>query len=265
MVWFAVGLGVLAVGAAVVAILARNERRDLLGNETLTAAQLRELHQAATEAAGPDAFRQSVELKGHSAAHVDGLLTSELTSTPCVWYRQKVTRKYEEVRRDSEGNRTTSQREEVMTDNHSDKAFFVADETGRIAVVPGDSVEGARKVLSEFRQAERGGGSSKLEFGSFKLSLPTGGGRGGTLGYEYEEWVLAEGVQLFVCGEAVDRGGKLSVREPQGKGSLMITTKSEEELIEGAGTRYKIAVATSIVAGLASVVVAVVAAVGALG
>jgi hypothetical protein len=258
MVWFAVLLAVVAAGSGVTAHLARGERRRLLGNETLTAAQLRELHAAATEAAGPDVFRQEVELKGRSGAHVDGLLTSELSGTPCVWYRQKVTRKYEETRRDSDGNRSTVQREEVMTDHHSSQAFFVVDETGRIPVVPGKGVQGARKVLSEFRQAGPRGGSSTLELGSLKLSIPSGN-RGGTLGYEYEEWVLAQGVPLFVCGEAVDRGGRLSVREPEGSDRLLITTKSEEELVEGAEKRFRYAAAGGALAAVAAAVVLVVA------
>ncbi|WP_110180401.1 GIDE domain-containing protein [Nocardioides solisilvae] len=257
MIWVAVGLAVAAAVAAWTAHQAREERRRLVGNETLTAAQLRELHAAAGEAAGPDAFREPVELKGRAAAHVDGLLTSELTSTPCVWYRQKVTRKYEEVRRDSDGNRRVEQREEVMTDHHSDKAFFVVDETGRIPVVPDKSVQGARKVLSEFRQAEGGGGSSRLTFGSFSLDLPSGN-RGGTLGYEYEEWVLPEGAQLFVCGEAVDRGGRLSVRKPQ-SGKLVLTTRTEEELVEGAEKRFRWAALGGIAAAVGAVVALVVA------
>lgn len=253
MYWLAAALAVLAAGAAFMAHSARSERRALLGTETSSAADLRALHEAATAAAGHDTFRQKVELKGSTGAHVDGLLTSELTDTACVWYRQKVTRKYEEVRRGSGDERdTVQQKEEVVADNHSTQAFFVVDETGRIPVVPGKSVSGARKVLSEFRPAGREDSATRLELGSFKVSLPSSR-QGGTLGYEYEEWVLPERVQVFVCGEAVDRGGRLSVREPEGADELVITTRSEEDLLAGTEKQFRLGVAVAVAAAVGAV------------
>lgn len=208
---------------------ARGAVGDLLSVETTTTAFVHELHQTAVGAAGVGAYRERVEFEGVVAPGPSGALSSEVSKTEAVWHRHRVTRHYEQVRRDSEGRRRTSKRTEKVADNSTREPFLLRDDTGEITVVPVDGVRHAHKSVSEFKESEQRGGATEIALGSFSLSLPRESG--GTLGYEYEEWVLAPGTRVFVSGDVIDRNGHLEVRAPEG-GKLLVSTRSEEELLE---------------------------------
>lgn len=209
---------------------ARGAVGNLLSVETSTTAYVRQMHETATAAAGPGAYRERVELEGVVAPGPQGPLRSEVSGSECVWHRHTVTRHYEEVRRDSEGRRRTSKRREKMADSTTRDPFVLRDAAGEILVVPVGGVRDARKSVSEFRDTDRREETTDIRLGSFSLSLPRES-RGGTLGYEYEEWVLPAGTKVFVSGEVVDRGGQLEVRAPE-DGELIVSTRSEDELLE---------------------------------
>lgn len=230
---FVVAVAAVALGAFLLygAHKARRATSDLVSVETSPTSMVHELHRNALSAAGPGAFRERVEVAGTVVAGPQGVLRAEVSGTECVWHRHRVTRHYEEVRRDSEGRRRTSQRTDEMTDAASREPFVVRDEHGEITVVPTHGVPDARKSVSEFRDREQDRQGTELRLGSFSLSLPTQD-RGGTLGYEYEEWVLAPGTRVFVSADAVDHDGTLELRAPEG-GRLLVSTRSEEELLEG--------------------------------
>jgi hypothetical protein len=228
----------------------------LVGTETSRAADVHELARAAADAAGPGAFSHRVELKGTAVPGPRGLLTSEITDTTCLWYRHKVTHHYQESYRTKEGDRRTRRKEEVVVDNASKQSFRLRDESGEITLVPTARVNGPRKVASEFRQDE-GGRGTKVQLGRFSMTLPTSGDR--TIGYEYEEWVLQPDTQIFVSGEAFDDRGELEVRGPQGPDKMLISTRSEEELIEhhqGETTKARIFAGLAVVAAVVLVVLA---------
>lgn len=233
MSWFFIA-AVIALGfgglSLVKARKARSTVGELLGVETSTTAYVRQMHEAAVGAAGVGAYRERIELEGTVAPGPGGPLSSEISTTECVWHRHKVTRHYEEVRRDNEGRRRTSKRKDKMVDTSTREPFILRDETGEIAVVPVNGIRHARKSVSEFREADRRNDSTDIRFGSFSLSLPRGNQGGGTLGYQYDEWVLAPGTRVFVSGDVVDRNGHLEVRAPEG-GRLLISTRSEDELL----------------------------------
>lgn len=236
-------------------------QRKLLGTETSTTGLLRELMTAATEAAGPGSFSEHVEVEGTAQPGAKGLLTSEVSKTECVWHRHQVTRKYKDVTTDSEGKRRTTTREEVVAKNTTKEPFLLRDADGDVTIVPSTAVKGARKSVSEFREAKGRNKQTKLELGSFSLSLPTADRDGETIGYQYEEWVLTADTPIFVQGEAVDRNGKLQIRDPKGKEKLLITTSSEDELLDevrGDGRKNLLFGAGAVVAGLAAIVYGIV-------
>lgn len=239
------GFLVVAAIAAVVAVVAllvgrsaQRRRGRMLATETSTVATLTTLAATAREAAGAGSYREVVELSGEAVPGPGGPLTSPETGTPCVWHSHTITRRYTQVSKDSQGNRTSSTEEETVTDEASETPFVLRDGTGEIRVEPSVAVEGARKSLSEFREGRRGGGRD-------------------TIGFEHEEWVLEPGTRLFVSGEVCDEGGVLVVRAPA-KGDLLITTRSEEQLLESAAGSARIAGIVSRVAAGAAVVLAVV-------
>ncbi|MCK1797505.1 E3 ubiquitin ligase family protein [Streptomyces sp. XM4193] len=223
-----IGLAALAFGALVAfKVRGTNERINRLERtETVTISDLRAMQQAAAEAAGPGHFRYPCEVVGVARAHRDGLITSQLKEIRCVWHRHKITRKYEEFRRDSKGRRQKETRHEVVSQHRSGTAFFVEDASGKVVVRPsGADVVGAAKPLNNFvqQQGDRGGVS---------VGPLTFGGHGGTVGFKHEEWVLREGVQLFVHGEASDVNGYLEIGKPAESGEYIVSAKSERELLK---------------------------------
>jgi hypothetical protein len=249
----AVALG-LAGYLAWQALQAKERHKKMFLTETSTTGFVKELHQTAVGAAGVGVFAEHVELEGVAIAGPDGLLTSEISKTPCVWHRHKVTRKYKDVYHDSKGNRKTRTREEEMTSHRSRDPFLLRDDDGEIKVVPFRSVKGARKVVSEYK--EHKGSTTNLKLGSFQISLPTSGD-GATLGHTYEEWVLLPDTRIFVSGQANDKDGELALRDPKGKEDLVISAKLEDELLDEASgevKKYAALAALAVVAAIAILV-----------
>lgn len=234
---------------------AQGRRSHLLAVETLTTGTIKALSDAAAGAAGPGAFRQRVEVVGTTQPVASGPLTSELSKTECVWHRHKVTRRYHHLERDSKGNQTRSTREEVMAENTTKDPFLVRDVDGTIPVVPTRVVQGARKSLSEFREPTAHDGEATVSLGPFELNL---GGGDNTIGYEYEEWLLPVGKKVFIQGDATDASGELAIVEPEGSPKLIISTKSESELLEAAAKETTILRVASAIAAVFAVVFVVI-------
>ena len=183
MIWIGIAGLALAAVCAYLARAAHARARSMESTETLPVRDLRSLHEAAARAAGPGNFRYRCEVAGHARPHRDGVLRSELEELECVWHRHKISRKYEEIYRDGNGNRKRRTRTDVLSEHSSSTAFFVADATGKVAVHPaGHEVVGAEKVLDRFDPLVPGG--NRLELGPLSLNL---GGGDGTLGYLREE------------------------------------------------------------------------------
>lgn len=232
--WWAVGtiLGLaIAAGTFFMGRSTQRRRGHLLGVETLPTDTIRALCAAAGAAAGPGSFRQAVEVVGTAEPGPDGPLTSELSHTECVWHRHQITRRYRHHETDSQGKRTTRTREEVVAQNTSERPFLLRDPAGTISVLPSRPIDGATKTLSEFREPTTHDTATTVRMGPLEIDL---GGGDNTLGFEYEEWVLTPGTKVFVHGEATDAGGELAIVEPAGKAKLVISTKSETQLLETA-------------------------------
>jgi E3 Ubiquitin ligase len=226
----------------------------MTGAETVPCADLAALRDAAAEAAGPGSFRLACEVIGTAEAGDAGLLTAELSSTKCVWHRHVVRRRYESVSTDSKGNRTRTTTTERVAEHSTSTPFVVRDASGTMVVDPGDvTIDRAERVVNRFDPA---GVSGLLSVTGLSGVTPSGGG---TLGYEYEEWVVRPGQRMYVLGEASDRDGRFVIAKPE-EGQFVVSTRSEEELTRGA-TRDRmiatIAAPVAAVAGLALVVAGV--------
>lgn len=260
---FIVALIALAIAAYMMWTVksAKDEKSRLLRVETLSTAQLKELHQAAALAAGEGAFSEIVELEGKLAAGPDGILTSELSQTECVWHRYKVSRKYRDVRYDDEGRRKVETREEVVSDERTRDPLHLVDEHGEVVVVPSQNPKGAKKSVNRFEdKVEKDESKTHLKVGKFELNLSNtdrNRGDGDTLGYKYEEWILLPGTKVFVQGEATDRGGRLEIRDPKGKAPLVISTKMEQDLLDDADEKIENSKKFAMFAGGVAVVAAI--------
>ena len=229
-----------ALLAAVVAAIAwwtgrsaTRRRGRLLATETSTVATLTKVAAAASAAAGPGSYREVVELSGEAHPGPAGRLTSPETGTPCVWHRHTVTRRYTQVTKDAEGKKSSSTAEETVTSETSSSPFVLRDATGEVLVEALADVDGG-----QFREGRRGGARD-------------------TIGFEHEEWVLEPGTRLFVTGEVSDAGGVLTIRKPA-KGDLVVTTRSEDQLLESAAGSVRTSGIVMKVAAVAAVVLAVI-------
>ncbi|MFK0294661.1 E3 ubiquitin ligase family protein [Streptomyces sp. NPDC090442] len=234
MIW--VGLVGLVVAAccAYLARTANTRARAMESTETLPVRELRALHEAAAEAAGPGHFRHRCEVVGQALPHESGVLRSELENQECVWHRHRITRRYEESYRNGTGSsRRRRTGTEVVAQNSSTTAFFVEDGTGRMVVRPGnEEFIGAEKVLDRFEPHT--GNGNRLTLGPVSLDL---GGGDGTIGYRREEWIVRPGSRTYVLGEASDAGGRLALGAPVEGGVFVLSAKSEEELLRAENHR----------------------------
>ncbi|MEW1653859.1 MULTISPECIES: E3 ubiquitin ligase family protein [unclassified Streptomyces] len=236
--------------------MANVRARAMERTETLPVRELKALHGAAEEAAGPGHFRYRCEVAGQALPHKNGALRSELEGAECVWHKHKITRRYEERYRDGSGNRKRRTRTEVVSENSSVTAFFVEDGTGRMVIRPGsENFIGAEKVLDRFEPHT--GSGNRLAIGPLSLDL---GGGNGTIGYRREEWIVRPGSRAYVHGEASDASGLLAVGAPAEGGVFVLSARSEEELLRSEGHRmlgYGIGTGLAALAGLTLIVLGI--------
>jgi len=253
MLWIVGVVLVLVAAGLLLAAGAQRRKLDLMtGTQTTTAGELKTLSESVAKDIGAGSFAETAEVKG--TIRCEQPLTSELTSTPCVYYEMRVTREYEETYwdTDTKGNRTQRHRRgsENVSQNTRSCPFDVEDSTGRVAVDPAGAAINSEKVYDRFEPGEPRGTSLSIGRWSLNLaSLALGAGRR-TLGYKYEEKVVPLGRLIYVLGEASDAGGRLSIRKPTKKDvSFIVSLKSEEELTRSAsGTNRGLTIAAGVLA-----------------
>lgn len=238
-VWIA---GIVLIVAGVVAFFfMRGTKRDLhamIGTETFTIPELETERGASDEVGARGSFRKTAEVVGAAHPRPEGVLTSELSKSDCVWYRYTVEREYEHTEY-RDGRRRTSRRTEKLTDHASQAGFAVVDEQGRtIGVDPsGERPDKPEQVVDRFEPHE--GGRSSMELFGVKIpNIGRGGNR--TIGYKYKEWIVRPGQRLYVHGEVHDRIGPLVIGKPEDGGFFVISTRTEAELRKSHETRHKL-------------------------
>ncbi len=232
-----------------------------------TAAELAEMAEEVAGELGPGSYNEQVEMRG--LIECDNPLVSELSQTPCVYYRMSIYRKYEEQYEeyDQQNERSvirTRQGRDSIASNTRSCSFTLRDESGRIEVMPDGASIDAEKVLASFEPENRmlGGNGMQLSFGNFRMSMGggmgmgmgMGGGGRRTLGYELEEWALPVGRNVYVLGEASDGEGRLALHKPsQRANKFLISPKSKQALIQSNQNKalgFTIGAAIAALAGL---------------
>ncbi|WP_407553303.1 GIDE domain-containing protein [Streptomyces sp. Pv4-95] len=230
---FLLGLGALSVFQV---LRARKRIHAMVTTETVASHELRELHQAAVGAVGPGAFRRRIEAAGTARPHPSGPLTSQLGRTECVWFRTRITRKYE-TRTGSGNGGNLARKSQVVSDFLSASPFLVEDGSGATVVVPAKGiVDHAPKTVDHF-EPYRPGDNKPLGF----LDIPGVTRHERTLGHQQEEWVLRDGAQFYVRGEARDdERGELTIGAPSDGSPFLMTGLSEQDLIAVERNKKKI-------------------------
>jgi hypothetical protein len=236
-----IGLVVLAIAAACL-YGARHERSKV--------DQLQATETYACSDIGDALAGRLCEVAGAAQPGPGGLITAPQSGDDGVWFAHKVTRHWWEVEPDdgdSDHRAERRKRERVVSEQRSEQPFAVDDGSGRVLIHHGghklERAPGVRKVSA------RGG--------------PPEGYKKGVVGFveqlddrrewfEYEEWLLPAGTQLFVSGEVGLHGDALAIGKPSNGGQLVISTKSEEELLKSSGRNAKILQVIAIAAAVAA-------------
>lgn len=183
---------------------------------TYTADLLNDIYRQVASAVGAEALAQRCEVNG--SVEADSPLLAKVSGKMCVAYRFTVNREYEETITATDQQGTTQTRvqrgSEVIESGDVRMPFYVRDETGRVLIDP----EGATIEWQETASI-------------FEPANDPGFARRRALGIRRTEQALLIRERVFVLGHAVDRGGQVAIaRGPKG-GRMIISRKSERQLI----------------------------------
>jgi len=229
------------------------------GTETLSCADINALSSGVSAEVGGGEFRQRCEVVGQAAPGEGGTIRAPHSGADVVWHHSTVRHQYWEMQEqvvDGQRRRNRVERSEVVSNITSAQPFMVDDGTGAVAVAPdGADVDHPERVLDRFDPHVE---SQPLPSGLMGLvgSVLRSGASSGTLGFEYEEWVIRPGARLYVHGEVSDASGRVAFAKPD-KGRYIISTRSEEQIVgsaERGATIARVITGVLAVAGVALVV-----------
>lgn len=234
----------------------RGELHAMIGAETLPIGQLETLRGASDEVGARGGFRKQCEVVGGAFPRPEGLLVSHLSGTECVWHRHEVVRHYRHVHYNTNGRRQESKRREGVAGHTSTEGYALRDGQGvLIGVDPnGTAPDRPEQVVSRFEPYQPQGPNL------FGVQLPKLFDTNNTIGYEYKEWVIRPGQQLYVLGEVHDKIGPLVIGKPEAAGHFIISTRGEDELRKQRGTQHKLLSIGVLVAAPLGLVVTIVGA-----
>jgi hypothetical protein len=233
------GAALVVGGAACLSAASRTQRRvhAMMATETLSVLELEELRRISDELGARGGFRKVCEVVGQAHPAPHGLLTSELTGTPCVWHSHRIQRRYRHRSRDSRGNVEVTTRTETVAEHTSGQGFALIRDGLTIGVDPGGQrPDGVEQVTDRFEEAAPGSRPGGL---MGVLDVLTGTGDD-TLGYQYTEWVIRPGTPMYVLGEVHDAIGPLVIARPTDrKLPFVISTRTEEQLTHSGRTQQR--------------------------
>lgn len=233
-------IGILLLLAAAICLWVWRGRRARLtaigATETYTASLLSDIHRQVVMAVGADALAQRCEVAG--AVEVDAPLLGKVSGKMCVAYSFTVNREYEEpvTETDSQGRtQTRVQRGSESLESGDVRApFYVRDDTGRVLVDPAGAEIDWQPTADVFEQAHDPGLARRR-----------------TLGIRRTEKALLVGERVYVLGHVVDRGGQPAIARGPAGDRMIISRKSERQLIiETERSARNLLIAASVCGGL---------------
>jgi E3 Ubiquitin ligase len=239
--WFILGILLIAAAGILYAVSQSNKRQSLALaiTDMMPVGDPLALYDKVSAEVGKGAFVQRVTVQG--TLECDQPLQAELSNAPCVAFRQRVERRYEEEyeEQDGDGNRVRRTREgsESVSSNEGRTPFAVRDDTGRVAVaLDGADLEMVTTV-DRFEPGNPGMQGGMLQLGGFQLNLggfnPMEGRR--TLGYHFHEEIVPVGRTVYVLGSATDAGGSLAIgTSHQRHEPFLVSLRNREQLLQSA-------------------------------
>ncbi len=208
--------GVIAIGLVIGAVLRGRTRSEISGTETTAVQDVAE--------------GRRVELKG--VAKHNSPLEAPYSKTPCVQYAYRL--KQRERRKTSEEGRTRYQWRTIDSGSQA-IPFVLADATGEIAIRPDGASFESRTFVDQYVQPGQQAGLENIESGMMKTMLQGASLLGGmTVKQKVEVTGIAVDEPVYILGEVSrDASGNLAVVE--GEESMLVSAKSEEELLRAYG------------------------------
>ena len=164
----------------------------------------------------------------------DEPLISPLGNKPCIYYSMKVTSSRVEhyTEKDSEGRTVNKSRTitDTLDQSTNSTRFKINDGTGTVMVDPQNGqFEGLIKSVdkSETRTANQG---ASISFGNFSLNLSNSFSPKEPETIKYEEEIIGLDRRLTVIGTLCDKMGEFEITK-QGKTPVIVSTKSQDEMI----------------------------------
>lgn len=250
---------VIAVAAAFVQRHQGGKAHAAKATETLSCADINTLSGGVSAEVGGGGFHQRCEVVGQAAPGQGGVIKAPHSGADAVWHHSTVTHRYWEMEErvvDGQRQRNRVERDETVSDITSAQPFAVSDGTGSVVVSPdGANVDKPERVADRFEpqvtQEQLPSGLAGV-LGSFLRA----GDQSGTIGFEYEEWIIRPGARLYVHGEVSDATGRVAFAKPS-EGRYIISTRSEEQIVGAAERNATIATGVGGVLGVAGVVLVI--------
>lgn len=232
------------------------ETLEIQSQDTKTIPEVREALEAMASI-DPN-YREMVEVKGF--AQSDQPVTTPYTGEQVAYYIAKTVQVSEttETYRDSEGNRCTRtvKHTDTLCEEESNAPLLLKDSNGDEIVIETVGISSKldlQKTCDRMDSAYNGyNNRSYNNYRSFDVRCQ---GSYRILGYKKIEETFRLNAQLYALGEAYMRDGRIYLGPPKSPDMpFIVTTKSEEQLVQGKKNSQNLAV----VGGIACVVIGIV-------
>lgn len=247
---FGIILGLIALGLGFNAL---HQRRKAAALSSVVRREIEFLQELASSMRDTGFKNYLTLVKGK--IRCDEPLHSELSKTPCVYYRMSVTRETRETydSTDAQGKVETKTRtvREVVASNQRSVNFYLNDGTGEIRVEPNAAEFIGEQVLSRYEAEAASTPVASLQWGDFQLTLPQTQNQ--VLGYALEETVIPLNSELYVIGSVSEQADELLLNK--GKEQFLISVKSDSELLQQRQNNAKWSLIVAIVLAVAAVLV----------
>ncbi len=244
----------LLVGGGLVAIFyirpkTKNNITEIKYMQTKTISELDDMfRQMDSNGLGND-YREYVELKG--VVKSDNLVDTPFSNRKVVYCDSTLSQvtEFREQYRDGNGHMQTrvTKHENIISNEKSSQEIYLNDNSSQEAVAIEINGTGCKfDVPKTFDRFE-----PKGNLGNYKYFNSFSWNRYGaeTLGFKMTEKTINENQNLYVIGEAFRVGNQIHIGKPQdNKKPFIITTKSEEDLVNKSTQNAKIALVGGIIA-----------------
>lgn len=230
-------IGVICIAIAVALWFNRkkqlNKALNIKYHETSKVADVVDIYKQLGDGLDGNYRGNIVELSGMSRS--DSPLTSEHTEAEVVYYRARIIHEYETLEivgeEDENGNyyerEVVTSHQETVSDNERFAPFYLDDNSGQILIEMENAQKHTITSLDEFQP------EPPMGYDPYGIT-------GTTTGYHYIEEIIPNNYQLYILGQAAESNGELAVVKPTKKDeNFIVSTKSEEELIQGAENSAK--------------------------